>query len=138
MNRPRVYRKRLPRAGREKGFTLLEVLVALAILGIVLGALLPVFTGAIGRQKSLAEMRSAIALAESGLASVGTELPLNDGVTEGAFSNGFGWRLEIAPFSTNAPDTQLSMKLATLTVSWPKPNGEHSLTLKALRLGGRR
>lgn len=122
---------------RTTGFTLLEILVALTVLAITLAALLPIFSNVVKNQDRLAQERTAIALAESKLGALGLDSPLTDGTTEGKFDNGFGWQLEIAPYTTGDSTTQIYTKLATLTVRWPKANGKHALTIKVLRFAGR-
>jgi len=120
----------------EAGFTLLEVLVAFAILAISLGVLIPVFSGTLGRQAALADQKTATMLAQSKLDTVGSEIPLTDGASDGAFSNGFTWHVEVAPYKFEYTSRFVMPKLVTLTVRWPAKNGPRSLTLKTIRLVG--
>jgi general secretion pathway protein I len=121
---------------RESGFTLLEVLVALAILAISLGVLIPVFAGTLDREAALADQKTAAMLAQSKLDTVGSEIPLADGVSDGTFSNGFSWHIEIAPYKFEYTSRLVTPMLVTLTVKWPAKNGSRSLTLKTIRLIG--
>jgi len=118
----------------NKGFTLLEVLVALTVLSISLAALLPVFSTVAKSEGRLADERFAITLARSKLDTLGVEAILTDGVTDGKFSNGMSWRLEVAPYQMSTAPTPLSMKRATLTVHWPKADGSHTATISTVRL----
>jgi general secretion pathway protein I len=118
------------------GFTLLEVLVALAILSISLGALFPIFSGALRGQVGLDNEQRAIALAHAKLDALGSELPLTDGATDGTSPDGIKWHLVIAPYGSSAPGALLAAKLATLTVTWPARHGEQSLVVNTVRAVG--
>ncbi len=120
----------------DAGFTLLEVLVALTVLAISLATLFDIFSGTIRRQSGLQDERAAILLVQSKLDEVGVTLPIADGVTEGAFENGFGWRLQIEAYPA-APASLAAAKLATLTVFWPRPTGPRSLSVKTIKVVGR-
>ena len=121
------------RGRREAGFTLLEVLVAFAVLTISLGVLLRVFSGSVDRQNIVQDQKTALSLAESKLAALGSEIPLVDGTYDGVFDNGFGWSVEIAPYPESDSTTALSAKQATLTVRWPRAKGPYAFTLQTLR-----
>ena len=54
-----------PRSGQAAGFTLVECAVALAIIGLAIGTLLPATMEALGRQSGAAEERAALAEAET-------------------------------------------------------------------------
>jgi len=120
----------------QAGFTLLEVLVALAILAISLGVLIPVFSGTLDRNAALADQKAATMLAQSKLDTVGSGIPLTDGATDGTFSNGFVWHIEVAPYTFPYTSRLVTPKLVTLTVKWPAKAGLRSLTVKTIRLVG--
>ena len=92
---------------RATGCTLLETIAALAI---TLAALLPIFSNALKNQDRLTDEGTAIALTESKLAILGRDAPLTDGATEGKFDNGFGWRLEVAPYMRPATPPRKSIR----------------------------
>jgi general secretion pathway protein I len=126
----------------EKGLSLLEVLIAFAILGIVLTALLRVFGTGL-RNSALADAKSQAALrAESVLASVAAEPVLRPGETEGDYGDGYQWRRTIRLYN----DQQLGPEAATLPVvpmeiiaevSWGGVFRPDKLRLATLRLAPR-
>lgn len=87
----------------SSGFTLLEVLVALAILAVALAAVLAAVGGALNAaMRAEGLVRSTIA-AQSLLAGAGLDAPLRPGRQSGALPDGSGWSLDVRP----APDNML-------------------------------
>lgn len=82
------------------GFTLLEVLVAFALLALALTLLLGTLSGA-ARQVAEADQRTrAVLLAQSLLARQGVEEPLQEGTHEGRWDNGaYRWTLQVVPYA---------------------------------------
>ncbi|NIJ67803.1 type II secretion system protein XpsI [Xanthomonas sp. 60] len=83
-----------------RGFTLLEVLVAFALLALALTLLLGTLSGA-ARQVAEADQRTrAVLLAQSLMAGLGVEAPLQEGTREGRWDDGaYSWTLEVAPYA---------------------------------------
>jgi prepilin-type N-terminal cleavage/methylation domain-containing protein len=80
------------------GFSLVEALVALAVLGIVLGGALAAGGGSLGvADRSRRELAMTL-LAESLLERAGLDLLVDVPVAEGT-AGGLRWRLERAPFA---------------------------------------
>lgn len=116
---------------------MLEVLVALAVLAISFGVLLPVFSGTLGYRAALADQQTANMLAQSKLAEIGSTIPLIDGKTEGKFANGFTWHVEIAPYQSDRTSTFVFPKLVTLNIGWSANSGPREYVIKTMRLVGR-
>ena len=84
------------RQGDEDGFTLVEVLVAFAILSLSLTVLFQAFTLSAKGTDRIAERKTAIALAATLFDRVGTDIPLLPGEKEGDFVlEGFRWRISV-------------------------------------------
>ena len=85
-----------PRSG-ESGFTLLEVLVAFAVLAVLVVPILQVFGGGLGTTESARAYTTAALLARSKLAEVGVLEMLSEGETTGSFDvPGYRWRRSVA------------------------------------------
>ncbi|MBK8175513.1 MAG: prepilin-type N-terminal cleavage/methylation domain-containing protein [Rhodospirillales bacterium] len=88
-------RQRKQRA-KEAGFTLLEVLVAFAVLAVLIVPILQVFGGGMGSTRTARTVAMATLLARSKLAEVAAARPLAVGEAEGTFEDaGFRWRASI-------------------------------------------
>jgi general secretion pathway protein I len=122
----------------QRGFSLLEVLVAFAVLAITLGVLLQVFSGAIGATHLSAGYSRAAALAESKLNGVGIEIPLEIGTYEGDPEGDLSWFVVIEPY-----DAELSLLaepaypayVVTAVAGWGEGERVRRVSLTTLRLG---
>ncbi len=83
--------------GACRGFSLIEVVVAFAILAVSLGVLYQIFSGGAQRASLLQEYAHALSLAESKLARLGTEEPLIAGRFSGEFDAGYRWASTVEP-----------------------------------------
>ena len=80
---------------REKGFTLLEVLVAFVVLALALSALMPPLSTMTERSNtSHAEWRAG-EFAVSKLAAIGVTAPIRPGMTSGVWADALDWQIEI-------------------------------------------
>ncbi|WP_051414663.1 type II secretion system protein XpsI [Pseudoxanthomonas suwonensis] len=120
-------RRRLRRAGRAgaarcAGFTLLEVIVAFALLALALTMLLGALSGAARQVRHSEELSRASLHAQSLLAQAGVGEALEPGRREGTFDRDrYRWTLEIAPYADPAlvqamPERSASPQLRQLTL----------------------
>lgn len=128
-------RRHRPR-GAAAGFTLIEVLIAFVILALALGALLPGFSAGLRGLDAADDYATAALLAESRLAAVGREAPLEEGTTSGAFDDRFRWRLDVTALPEADPEGVLPVLpyAVALTVSWGEGDGR-AIVIETLRLG---
>ena len=116
------------------GFTLIEVLVAFAILAIALGSLLQAFSTGL-RGVAVAENRAIAALhARSKMDEVGHTIPVAAGQQTGSFENGFRWTVDLRETPSDGATSALALFEVTVTVAWGDDN---QVQLRTLRLGGR-
>ncbi len=119
----------------EAGFTLVEIVAALAILALSLSALLGVLSDGIARSGQAKEHAQAGSLAQSLLARVGTEIPIRQGTTTGEFPEGYRWRLQIEPYGDAADHRAWPLAAYSVSahVTWGSGAPERSVALTTLR-----
>ena len=121
------------------GFTLLEILVALAILAVSVPILMTTLGNGLRRTSSTDLETSASALAQSLLAKVGTEMTLVDGKQAGQFEGGFRWKLQVTPYGDQQDQDawQLRAHQVMVQVRWNDGAAERRVALTTLRLAPR-
>lgn len=117
----------------QRGFTLLEILVAFMVLALVGGALLEMFQGGLKNLSTGDAYSRAALLAESTLAQLRAEPQLSPGERGGELEPGFDYHLSLTPYvEDGVPDEQLLE--ATVTVTWGQDAAERSYRLRTLLL----
>jgi general secretion pathway protein I len=140
---------KLPRlrhaGGEERGFALLEALVAFAITALALSVLLCAALEGLEMVRSAGVYQTALALARSHLASAG-RFVVEDGVNEGQ-DGPFRWRLEIAQEAETAPGPTLGTSVqsaarplarlyrVSVAVMWGAKGRIREVRLETQRLG---
>ena len=122
---------------RQRGFSLLEVLVAFAILSISLGAILQVFATGLRNAGMADDYSRATLYAESILAAIGREAPPSPGVREGPIDDQFSWRSTVSEYTEGLPDPeriQVRAYRIGVEVFWPGLAQTRSVMLETLRL----
>jgi len=79
----------------QAGFTLIEAVVALAILAIGLPVLMQLISSGFGASAAAERLAAETAIAQSELARIGVERPLEPGETAGEYGGGYRWRLAV-------------------------------------------
>jgi general secretion pathway protein I len=129
-------------APRSGGFTLLEVVVALAIAAVALVGLFQAGTGGLFAVDTAARAQEAVQRAQSHLAAVGRDAALVQGDFTDDDGGGYRWRLRVRPVATrqvlavggnaNAIETLFDVEVAIL---WAGRSGDRSVVLRTLRPG---
>jgi general secretion pathway protein I len=95
---------RLPKRQRkDSGFTLIEILVAFAILGLASGALIAGFGTSLERAALAANARRAALAASSALELIGTEYPLQPSVETADIAKNLRFTIRISDYDDSAP-----------------------------------
>lgn len=125
-----------PRAGSAaSGFTLIEVLVALAIAALGLGALMVAASQGLGNLRTADNYIEATHRAQSRLATVGTELAVKDGDWSGDDGGGYSWRIQAHPVpGTDAKAPFIPFDIV-VTVAWSSEGKVKAVSLQSQRLG---
>ncbi|WP_176245030.1 type IV pilus modification PilV family protein [Oceanibacterium hippocampi] len=87
----------------EQGFSLLELIVAFAILSLSLVAIYQVVAGSFRGLREAEIVGRALLIAESKLAEPGRTVPLAEGRIVGDEGDGFAWVLDLRPLPRPAP-----------------------------------
>ncbi|HLH91731.1 MAG TPA: prepilin-type N-terminal cleavage/methylation domain-containing protein [Xanthobacteraceae bacterium] len=121
------------------GFTLVEVVVALAILALSGSVIFGAIGNALWSVREANSTARAGLLAQSLLARIGADLPLRTGETAGEFPQGFSWRVNLQPYGDANDRAQwpIGAYAVTVEILWRDGAGTHSLVVKTLRLGRR-
>ena len=126
-------------ARREDGFTLIEVLVALAIIGLALGAVAGVFGVGLTAHETASAAETALAIAEEQL-SLAAATP-HPGAANGVFANRFTWQATVAPYrdpankAADAPTAAPPLYRIAVSVAWNDGRHMREVSLSTLRLG---
>ena len=126
----------------EGGFSLIEVLVALTILGLVLGTLFQVFSGGLRNVAAAERYVRAAVIADSKLAAVGREIPLEPGRESGGRQGEYAWAVAITPYqatgdATKAENAAVQLYRVTVSVRWAHVLGERQVTIDTLMNGSK-
>src|SRR5438552_6201529 len=125
------------RASASTGFTLIEVLVALAVLAITFGFAFRALSGGFDWLDHSERGRTGLLLAETMLARVGHDIALQDGQITGRTGDGFSWILETTPYGdvSRLPAGRLIGHQIQFTVSWTERSWRRRERLTTLRPG---
>ena len=97
---------------KQKGFSLLEILIAFSILAISLGILLKIFSAGINTAVVSEDYTAAVQSAESLMAKTGLESPLQAGEDSGTENEKDEWQVLVTPYLFN-PDNLDEMTITT-------------------------
>ena len=130
------------RRQQAAGFTLLEVLVALALAGLALVGLFRAGSGGLFAVDTAARAEEAVQRAQSHLAAIGRNSGLIEGESSGDDGGGYRWTLRVRPLmqrQSPGPDGVTSVATTLFNVevaiSWPGHTGERAVVLRTMRLG---
>lgn len=121
---------------RARGFSLIEILVALTLFAVVGGALLQLFQSGL-RTARLADAHThAVFLARSKLTELEAHSHLQAGTLSGSFDDDYRWEAVLrqdAEPDTDRPRWLQPLDLV-LTVRWGEPGDEREFSLHSLLL----
>lgn len=133
---------------RHKGFSLLEILVAFAIMAVALTIVLRIFGSGVNAAVVSEEYTLAVQIAESLMARAGVETPLQVGEVSGIEANQYRWQVRTTSVagpaakagrfqSQQVEEAQPALQLMAVrvTVSWGDDDDrQRALELNSLKL----
>ena len=133
---------RIASAQGQRGYTLIEVIVAFALLALGMTLLLGTLSGAARQVRWSADAGRATLHAQSLLDQIGVGEALQPGRREGEFEDGrYRWSLEIVPYVDVARATQAGIDpmapqllRLVLSVQWRDGGPRERLQVQSLRL----
>jgi general secretion pathway protein I len=129
------------RRSRSAGFTLLEVIVALALAGLGLALLLGAASQGLGNTQTADRFLEATRHAQTHLAELGVAIPLKAGEYSGDDGGGFNWRVRVEPPAVHSRTRgqqrgqALALYTIQVTVAWQADSHRREVTLQSKRLG---
>jgi prepilin-type N-terminal cleavage/methylation domain-containing protein len=133
-----------PKRGKRAGFTLLEIAVALSILGLVLVTMMQVISGGLTLEYKAGHLGRAVVKARALMDELMTELELRDGVEEGGDGTDIRWRrtVRLATTEEGGPleeseldfEHEHALRYVEVVVAWNEGGREKTYTLQSLRV----
>ena len=118
------------------GFSLVEVVVAFAVLALALGVLYQIFSSTARQALVVQHYSRALAVADAKL----TETGINDALAGGETDDGFRWQRSVEAYAPGdelaAPPAGLRAYRITVEVRWSHDGGERTVALGTVRLEG--
>ena len=113
----------ITRPARSRGFTLLEVLAAFIVFALSFAVIMQIVGSGIRNTRRASDMTQAALYAQSKLALVGVEAPIEEGASNGQFDDRYEWELTIEPwqFADGGPDPEqipIDLYRVELRVLW--------------------
>ena len=127
----------------QKGFSLLEILVAFSILALSLTVLLKIFSSGIHTAIVSEEYANAVQVAESLLAKTGVESDLQDGISRGTDNEKYHWEISVNPYEPELEELEpdsfpVNLYRIIVRVSWgDDEENRRSVNLETLKMAVR-
>jgi len=124
---------------KNKGFTLIEVSIAVAILGVGLTVLIELFSGGLRLGRASEEYTKAVNYARSKMEEIAVKPIIKEGSEEGEFDETYRWqvdvkKVEILPVE-NKPDFKPPAQFfqVQINIIWKSGSKEKSTRIESYR-----
>lgn len=133
----------------QRGFTLIEVVMAFSLLAVGLGIAMQIAIGAMRQTRNAAEFTEASLYAQSLIDTLGVAERLEPGQDSGRFGERYRWELIVEPYEVEPVTTStgsvtgglvqadtmptVEMLRLELVVSWERGNNTHEARYVTLR-----
>ncbi|MEW6740393.1 MAG: type IV pilus modification PilV family protein [Nitrospirota bacterium] len=112
---------------KEKGFTLLEVIVAITVMGIGIVLIMQLFSGGLRSGKVSRDYTVAVVHAREKM----EEMLINPLAGTGDFGDGYKWQTEVMPYSLTGED--FGVLKITVKVSWATLRKDRAIEIITLK-----
>jgi general secretion pathway protein I len=128
------------REKRTRGFTLMEVVVALAVLGVGLIVIIELFSGGLRLGRVSGEYTRAVGYARVKMEDIALAREIKEGMEEGEFDKNYRWHLEVQkvnilpgeqPFDITLPVDLYQIKLQVI---WKSGSQERSAGIESMKV----
>ena len=125
----------------SKGFTLIEIVVALAILSIGLTVIIELFSGGLRLGRTSEDYTKAIGYGRMKLEEIISKEDIEEGNNEGDFDKTFRWQVDIKKVDLLPPDKNPDLKLpinlfqVKVSILWKSGSKERSASLETYKTG---
>jgi prepilin-type N-terminal cleavage/methylation domain-containing protein len=129
--------------GGRTGFTLLEVAVAMSILGLGLVTMMQVISGGLTLEYKAGGLGRAVLTARALMDELLTEIELRDGVEEGEEADGIRWRRTVRRATPEEGgddeaeldfDQEYALRFLEVIVAWNEGGRDKTYTVQSLRV----
>ncbi len=132
--------KSRPVRAASQGFSLLEILVAFVMMGLVVGTLLQLFGSSMRNVTLSDEYSFAVQVAESRLQAVGSEIKVEQGIERGSEEGTpYRWVVEMEPVELHEDQDDFSLSVqpyrVSVIVTWDSDGRKRQFALSSLRFG---
>ncbi len=134
----------LARARGERGFTLIEIAIGIAVLGLGVVAALQVFGGSMRLVRNASRLTEAVVHARALMDAVLWAPALQDEESSGVIGDGYRWKRRVGlaeqadglELNDDGDVFQTDVQLAKIevTVQWDEPGGVKEYSIKTMRV----
>ncbi len=124
---------------RDRGFTLIEVVVAMAVLGVGLVVIIELFSGGLRLERTSEEFSQAVNFARMKMEEINLQEKIEEGTQSGQFDKFFRWetewkRIDVLPLE-KVQESTLPIELFQLRVNvfWKSGSKERSTGVETYR-----
>jgi general secretion pathway protein I len=125
---------------KNRGFTLIEVVVALAILGVGLTVIIELFSGGLRLGRASKEYTKAVNYAQMKMEEISLKQQVEEGVEEGKFDDTFRWEIGVKKVDILPVEKDRDFKppaeffQVKVNVIWKSGSKERSTTIESYKM----
>lgn len=117
----------------DLGFTLIEIMAALAITGIGILVVLQLFSGSLASAKASGDYSTAVFHAREKLSAESLKEDLEPGMRSGDTADGYRWTVEVAEYESEYFKDSPDIGIYRIIVKVKNPEGKKEFTIETLK-----